>query len=228
MTRTILLSLALVLTVEGVAHAQAPDPKAVNELWPAVGACITFLRTKKVDDSNYYKYLESKKKAEATDPKVLTTDQKVSGRSPKEVLPECDKLVADYEKGIGYENDPVSSACLNTMAKRLDPVLTGAYQEQHKSKGKAMTIWFVRKDVEAARWYMTGKEGFQTGGRICEVPDKFRKGFAELGEKLKKAEAQVAEWEKEKGVVFGGVKNNNAIIYKDAQTGAELPNADKI
>ena len=207
--------------------ALAVDKKAVNALWKGMGPCIKFMRTKRVSDNDYWKYVESRKAAMAIDPGILTYEKKVSGRIPKDVIPICDKLVSDYEKGIGYENESVSSACRTNMSKRLDPIAK-RYYPRFKADPKRFKVWLARKDLEAARWYMTIKLGFKTGGRVCAVNDRFKKGFGELAEKLKKAEALVQEMEKAKGVVFVEVRNNTAVIYKDAKTGKELARSDQI
>lgn len=216
----------VVCAIPLAAAAETVDKAAINALWKGMGPCISFMRTKKVTDVDYWKYVESREEAVKIDPRVLTTEEKVSGKVPKEVIPICDKLVDDYAKGIGYEDDPVSSVCSGNITKRLDPI-EKTYYAQFKADGAAHAkAWLARKDLEAARWYITSKEGFRTGGRTCEVNASLKKAFAPLKEKFDKTEALVKEIEQAKGVRFGGIRNNNFIVFIDLKTGKEVAKAD--
>jgi hypothetical protein len=85
----------------------------------------------------------------------------------------------------------------------------GAY---HK---RLSTVWFARKDLESARYYMYRHEGgFASGGATCDANDQFKDAFKALADEFAEAEKQVKQWEKDRGVEFHKVEDGNKIIFK--------------
>ncbi len=116
-------------------------------------------------------------------------------------------------------------ACISNVKSRCETIINIYYKDfknDPASLQKEGALWFARKDFEAARWvYSCGKEGYSTGGRICEVPAKVDPKYISLKSMMEDAEAKVKEMEKAKGYEFVSCKDNN-VIFKDLNTGKEL------
>ena len=112
---------------------------------------------------------------------------------------------------------------LDNAYKRLRSINENIYPEYIKDPQaflrKTGALWFVRKDLEAARFYMTGgTEGYGDPSRISG------NGFAaadprfwELKAFLAATEMKVREMETTKGYKFAGVRDNN-ILFKKVDT----------
>lgn len=113
---------------------------------------------------------------------------------------------------------------LENAHKRLRSINENIYPEYAQNPraflAKTGALWFVRKDLEAARFFMSdGTEGYGDPSRISG------NGLAladprlwELRSVLAATEAKVREMEKAKGYTFAGVQNNN-IFFKNLETG---------
>jgi hypothetical protein len=117
-------------------------------------------------------------------------------------------------------------ACISNVKSRCETIINN-YHPKFKNNPESInsegTLWFARKDFEVARWvYSCGKEGYATGGRICEVQAKVDTKYIELKSMMEDAEAKVKEMEKAKGYEFVKCLDNNTIIFKDLKTGKEL------
>jgi hypothetical protein len=117
-------------------------------------------------------------------------------------------------------------ACINNVKSRCETIIKvyyPAFKNDPESLQKEGKLWFARKDFEAARWvYSCGKEGYATGGRICEVPAKVDPKYVELKSMMDDAETKVKEMEAAKGYEFVKCLDNNTIIFKNLKTGKEL------
>ncbi|WP_312423370.1 hypothetical protein [Anaerospora hongkongensis] len=121
---------------------------------------------------------------------------------------------------------------LENAAKRLESINENIYPEYARNPQeflrKTSALWFVRKDLEAARFYMTeGNEGYGDwsrirGGNGLAVDDPKFWGIKVLFEAT---EAKVQEMETAKGYLFAGVQNNT-ILFKNAKTN-ELLSAEE-
>lgn len=120
---------------------------------------------------------------------------------------------------------------LDNAYKRLRSINENIYPEYLKDPQaflrKTGALWFVRKDLEAARFYMTGgTEGYGDPSRISgngfAVADP---RFWELKAFLAATETKVREMEAAKGYKFAGVNDNN-ILFKKVDTN-ELLSAEE-
>ncbi|MBP2639035.1 MAG: hypothetical protein H6Q72_4942 [Firmicutes bacterium] len=107
--------------------------------------------------------------------------------------------------------------------KRLTSINENMYPEYKKSPqaflAKPGAIWFVRKELEAARFYLTGgAEGYGDQSRINSNGFPMTNSrFWELKALLAATEGKVEEIERAKGYTFTGVENNN-IFFKNIET----------
>jgi hypothetical protein len=233
MTSRSIFTLALLAASVGspsTANADAPkaNPRAINEIWNAMSACMSVRSRKSVDEGTYLKFVSSLEAAKKIDPNVTSSEEKAAGLVIKVELPKCEPVFAEYASGKGHENDPVSSACINNTNARLDTILSTA-EKDFAEKGQSYIVWFRRKDLEAARFVMTlGKEGYAAAGARCETPDPKKKAFQAVVEKFNRAEQVVRKIEAAKGVVFKGVRDQTNVVYVDAKTQAEVARADRV
>lgn len=107
--------------------------------------------------------------------------------------------------------------------KRLNSINENIYPEYQKNPqaflAKSGALWFVRKDLEAARFYLTGgAEGYGDQSRINGSGFPMTDArFWELKALLAATEGKVEEIEKAKGYAFAGVQSNN-IFFKSLET----------
>ena len=121
---------------------------------------------------------------------------------------------------------------LKNAHKRLEVIQKNYYPKFEKDPRHFLSregaLWFVRKDLEAARYYYSGgQEGYPMSDR---VEDTFKlhlidPRFRELNDLLLEIERKVAEMEAVKGYQFVSVDNNN-IIFRDVATGRVLSPKD--
>ena len=121
---------------------------------------------------------------------------------------------------------------LKNAHKRLEVIQNNYYPKFERDAQHFLSregaLWFVRKDLEAARYYYSGgREGYPMSDR---VEDTFKlhlidPRFRELKDLLSETECKVAEMEAAKGYEFVSVDNNN-IIFRDVATGTVLSPAD--
>lgn len=116
---------------------------------------------------------------------------------------------------------------LENARKRLQSIDDSSYaafqQDRQGFLGKPGAIWFVRKDLEAARFYLTGgsegygnQERIQAGGLQITNPSYWEvKAYLEL------VEMKVREMEAAKGYEFVAVRDNT-ILFKELKTGTVL------
>ncbi len=125
-------------------------------------------------------------------------------------------------------NDLVQpDACINNVRGRTGSIINDYYIEFKQDKfyiQKTGKLWFIRKDMEAARFYYTcGEEGCPGGGRICEKLAKVDSRYVELKPLMEEAEKKTLEMEKAKGYEFVKLDcETNTIQYKDLKTGKVL------
>jgi hypothetical protein len=123
------------------------------------------------------------------------------------------------------KRDTNGAPCLRNAQSRLETI-EGNYYPKWKENGPKKTIaWFARKDLEAARYMLTGK-GFKVATPVCDGDDRDTEAFAKLESALSEMEELVAEIEKSKGVEFNGVRQPNHIVYLD-ESGEEVEHSDK-
>ena len=121
---------------------------------------------------------------------------------------------------------------LKNAHKRLEVIQETYYPKFERDPQHFLSregaLWFVRKDLEAARYYYSGgREGYPMSDR---VEDTFKlhlidPRFKELKDLLLETERKVVEMEAVKGYQFVSTHNNN-IIFRDVATGTELSPAD--
>jgi hypothetical protein len=123
-------------------------------------------------------------------------------------------------------NDLVQpDACISNVKSRAGSIIDHYYAKYKADKDylfKDGTLWFARKDYEAARYYYTcGKEGYQSGGRVCEELAKVDSRYVELKPLMEEAEKKMLEMEKAKGYEFVSCIENN-VLFKEIKTGKVL------
>jgi diphthamide synthase subunit DPH2 len=121
---------------------------------------------------------------------------------------------------------------LENSRKRLELIRHTHYPKFQKDAlhylNRDGALWFIRKDLESARYYYTGgREGYAVSDR---VEDTFKvylldPRFKALKEMLQETEKKVVEMETAKGYAFVSV-NDHHIIYKEISTGKVLSPAD--
>jgi hypothetical protein len=117
-------------------------------------------------------------------------------------------------------------ACIENVKSRLETIINVYYKDFKNSPGyikKDGSMWFARKDFEAARFYYTGgKEGFTAGGRQCDMGSATAdQRYKDLKPLMEEAETKLKEMETAKGIEFVGVKPDNNVIFKNIKTGKE-------
>jgi hypothetical protein len=121
-------------------------------------------------------------------------------------------------------------ACINNVKSRAGSIVADYYvkfQENPKAYlAKSGSLWFPRKDFEAARYYYTcGKEGYQSGGRACEELAKVDPRYVELKPLMLDAEQKMLEMEKAGGYEFVSCIEN-IVLFKDLKTGRVLSSSE--
>lgn len=121
---------------------------------------------------------------------------------------------------------------LKNAHKRLEVIQKNYYPKFERDPQHFLSregaLWFVRKDLEAARYYYSGgREGYPMSDR---VEDTFKlhlidPRFKELKDLLLETERKVVQMEAVKGYQFVSIHNNN-IIFRDVATGTVLSPAD--
>ncbi len=133
-------------------------------------------------------------------------------------------------KALGDKLDEgVNSAQVNleNAYKRLKPINDSNYPEfkrdPHSYLAREGILWFVRKDLEAARcYYSGGKEGYIASERVgSNGPALATPPFLLLKSEIEKTEEKVREMEQAKGYEFVRCQNNN-IIFRELTHGEEL------
>jgi hypothetical protein len=125
-------------------------------------------------------------------------------------------------------NDLVQpDACITNVQGRTGGIINQYYVEYKEDKNyiqKTGKLWFIRKDMEVARFYYTaGEEGCSGGGRACEKLAKVDPRYVELKPLMEDAEKKTIEMEKAKGYEFVKLDcTTNTIQYKDLKTGKIL------
>jgi hypothetical protein len=148
------------------------------------------------------------------------TEQKIKG----EVKSKVDTSTPDA-------NDLIQpDACINNVKSRAGSIVSDYYvrfQENPKEYlAKSGSLWFPRKDFEAARYYYTcGKEGYQSGGRACEELAKVDSRYVELKPLMLDAEKKMLEMEKAGGYEFVSCIEN-VVLFKEIKTGKLLSSSE--
>lgn len=126
-------------------------------------------------------------------------------------------------------DESVNSAKINAEngLKRLKSVNENNYPEFQKNPEEYLRkegiLWFVRKELEAARYYYSGgKEGYAVSERVQSNRAALATPpFLLLKSEIEKTEIRVREMEGAKGYEFVRCENNN-IIFRAIKTGREL------
>lgn len=207
-----------------------PAGDARNDFGGAIQICAGWKGHSPGDlaDFEYHDYVDKRDAAIAADPKITSWNTKYLGYVPSEMFPWCEKMAKDYASGVDADKQPMNDLCKRVTDSRLNSIIDDYYPGFQKNGPEQTIVWFARKDLEAARWYMYYGEGFNPQGRGCAMNDRYKPGFAPIKAKFAKAEALVQEMEAAKGVRFVKVENGNAVVYVDAKTGATIAQADHI
>ncbi len=120
----------------------------------------------------------------------------------------------------GVKNTTVN---LENAYKRLAPINRDSYTAFQRNPKQYLekegVLWFVRKDLEAARYYCTGgKEGYGNEERLSGFGAA---PFPKLKKDIEETEVRVKEMEKAKGYEFVSCIGNT-IIFREITTGREL------
>lgn len=232
------LSLAIVSALSAkAAWAYDPPPgEARTNFLGALIVCQPYLKNHKspgeVSEADYLNYVEKRDKGLAADTALKTWDKPSLGIVPKDLFPQCEKLMADYAAGVDAEKKPtLSNSCKNNVESRLNSIMNTYYPEFKKSganrKGQA---WFARKDLEAARFYMYQRDGWLMDGGACAHNDPYKRAFAPLKELFAKAEALVQQIEKARGVRFEKVETTGRashVVFIDLATQKPVAKSDE-
>jgi hypothetical protein len=152
------------------------------------------------------------------------------GNSDSELLNFGQQLLRETASDISEKLDEgINSAKINleNAYKRMKPINENHYPEFKKDEAafvsKEGILWFIRKDLEAARcYYSGGKEGYIVSERVqgngaAQVTPMFSK----LKEDIVNTEKKVQEIEAAKGYEFVRCESNH-IIFREIKTQREL------
>lgn len=137
-------------------------------------------------------------------------------------------LIDLFQSFLGNSNKNKLVVNLENAQKRLKTINDVHYPQFRRDGSHYLSrdgaLWFVRKDLESARYYYTGgREGYAVSDRVQDTLKLYLVDprFKMLKEELDTTEAKVKEMEKVKGYEFDRIEANN-IIYKELKTGKML------
>jgi hypothetical protein len=112
----------------------------------------------------------------------------------------------------------VSAVCASTTYGQATRIIEKMYPD-FKSRGVEHAVWFDRRDIEAARYAMTGgRKGIPaTDTPVCAPGDRAAPGFKLVKFKYRRARRLVEKMEAAEGVKYiKWDKNEKRMLFKDA------------
>jgi hypothetical protein len=152
------------------------------------------------------------------------------GSSHSELLNLGQQMLREKTNNIGEKLDDginIAKINLENAYKRIKPINDKHYPEFKNNEASFVSkegiLWFIRKDLEAARCYYSGaKEGYIVSERVHgNGPAQVTPLFTKLKADLESTEKKVQEIEVAKGYEFVRCENNN-IIFRELGTKREL------